>query len=189
MTHLNKAGGGPAIYRAMGSLAFAAAARSVWAVTKDKTDAERRLFVSIKNNNAANTGGLAFRIMALEGGAAMVEWDSAAVSVSADEALAPDSASGGGRSKRNDAAEWLLEFLRVEPRPASEVERDAKDAEFSFATLKRAKEACKVIALKSGYGGHWVWALPNQVANFKAQEEQRKKLKEADRALEGVHLP
>ena len=41
--HLNKRGTGPAIYRSMGSLAFVAAARAVWAVVRDKTDPTRRL--------------------------------------------------------------------------------------------------------------------------------------------------
>jgi hypothetical protein len=36
ITHLNKAGGLPAIYRAMGSLAFVAASRAVWAVVRDE---------------------------------------------------------------------------------------------------------------------------------------------------------
>jgi AAA domain len=36
VTHLNKSRNGPAIYRSIGSSAFAAAARAVWAVTKDR---------------------------------------------------------------------------------------------------------------------------------------------------------
>jgi hypothetical protein len=46
VTHLAKSGGSKAVYRAMGSLAFAAAARAVWAVTKDVNDPQRRLGLS-----------------------------------------------------------------------------------------------------------------------------------------------
>ena len=42
VTHLSKSGGPKAIYRAMGSLAFAAASRAVWAIVKDPDDPKRR---------------------------------------------------------------------------------------------------------------------------------------------------
>ena len=51
------------MYRAMGSLAFVAAARAAWAVVRDKTDPRRRLMLAVKNNLAADTAnGLAFTI-------------------------------------------------------------------------------------------------------------------------------
>ncbi|MCB9845306.1 MAG: AAA family ATPase [Phycisphaeraceae bacterium] len=87
VTHLNKAGGGPAIYRAMGSLAFAAAARAAWAVSKDRADPMRRLLLPIKNNLAPDAGGLAYRI---DGAGPAVAWEAGTVHVSADEALARD---------------------------------------------------------------------------------------------------
>jgi putative DNA primase/helicase len=50
ITHLRK-GEGPALYRAMGSLAFVAAARAVWAVARDSDDltGRRRLFLPVNN--------------------------------------------------------------------------------------------------------------------------------------------
>ena len=62
VTHLRK-GEGAAMYRAMGSLAFVAAARAAWAVCRDKTDPRRRLMLAVKNNLAADVAdGLAFTI-------------------------------------------------------------------------------------------------------------------------------
>ena len=46
----------------MGSLAFAAAARAVWAITKDPDNPERRLFLPAKLNLARDPDGLAYRI-------------------------------------------------------------------------------------------------------------------------------
>lgn len=164
VTHLNKANGGPAIYRAMGSLAFAAAARAAWAVSKDKDDESRRLFLPIKNNIAPNTGGLAYRIESpSEDGLATVVWEADPVNVSADDALAGDrDQNGGGRTERDDAADWLRALLADGPCPARSVEAEARDAGHSLATLRRAKVAIGVVSRKPAFGGHWEWTLPSQ---------------------------
>ncbi len=59
VTHLAKGSGGKAVYRAMGSLAFAAAARAVWHVAKDHDDDKRRLILLAKINIAVEATGLA----------------------------------------------------------------------------------------------------------------------------------
>ncbi len=165
VTHLNKSGGGPAIYRAMGSLAFAAAARAAWAVSKDKDDPRRRLLLPIKNNIAPDTGGLAYRIEPLGvDGCPAVAWEPDPVNVSADDALAGDRDEGGGRTERDDAAEWLADLLAHGPRPARDVERDARDAGYSIATVRRAKAAIGVVSCKPAFGGPWEWTLPAQDA-------------------------
>ena len=160
VTHLNKAQGGPAIYRSMGSLAFAAAARAAWVVTKDKDDPARRLLLPVKNNLAPDVGGLAYRIGPVGvRGAPAVAWEPDPVSLTADEALAGDRGEACGRTERDDAADWLREFLADGPRPAADVEREAREAGFTFSTLRRAKAAIGVKSLKQAFGGHWEWAL------------------------------
>lgn len=162
VTHLNKSGGGPAIYRTMGSLAFAAAARAAWAVTKDKDDPRRRLLLPIKNNLAPDTGGLAYRIEARGiNGCPVVVWEPDAVQLSADDALAVHHEDAGERTERDDAAEWLAAQLAHGSRPARDMERDAKDAGYSLATIRRAKAAIGVKSIKSAFGGHWEWGLPD----------------------------
>ena len=61
ITHLRKSAGA-AIYRAISSIAFAAAARAVWAVASDPEDGDRRLLLAVKQNLSGNEGGLGFRI-------------------------------------------------------------------------------------------------------------------------------
>ena len=63
ITHLRKSGGA-AIYRAMGSLAFSAAARAHWGVVADPDNKARRLFLQVKQNLAPDTDGLAYAIEA-----------------------------------------------------------------------------------------------------------------------------
>ena len=63
VNHLNKMGQGPAIYRSMGSLAFAATARSVLAVMCDPNDAASRVLVSLKSNVSAAVPGMRFQMV------------------------------------------------------------------------------------------------------------------------------
>ena len=161
VTHLNKANGGPAIYRAMGSLAFAAAARAAWVVCKDKTDPSRRLLLPMKNNIAPDTGGLAYRIEPVPNQVQpALSWEKDPVNMTADDALVGDGGTGDGRTERDDAAAWLRELLAHGPRPVRDIERDAKEAGYSWATVKRAKAAIGVASRKPAFGGPWEWSLP-----------------------------
>jgi hypothetical protein len=50
--------GGAAIHSALGSLAYVSTARSAWLIRQDPQNADRRLFLPLKNNLAASAGGL-----------------------------------------------------------------------------------------------------------------------------------
>jgi len=160
VSHLNKSGGAQAIYRAMGSLAFTAACRAAWVVIKDKKDEKCRLFLPIKNNIAQNIGGLAYRIQPLPSGGANVVWDADPVTMSADDAMSSDHDGSGDRSERDDAKEWLTSLLTDGPRSATFCEQEAKSAGYSIATVRRAKNALRIVSKKDGFNGGWEWALP-----------------------------
>ena len=164
VTHLNKSGSGPAIYRAMGSLAFAAAARAAWAVTKDKSNDKRRLFIPIKNNIAPNTGGLAYQITSIGTTGANIVWEPDPVTLSADDALSTDRVEAGKPTEQDDVETWLLSYLREVPMRVSDIKQDAKNAGYSDATLRRAKAGLGVISSKEGFdSAHWLWSLPPQL--------------------------
>lgn len=65
ISHLNKNTALQAIYRTMGSLAFIAAARAVWAVSRDEADESksRRFLTPVKTNLSINPTSLAFSIV------------------------------------------------------------------------------------------------------------------------------
>jgi len=164
VTHLSKASSARAIYRAMGSLAFIAAVRSAWAVTSDKDHPERRLFLPVKNNLAPDGGGLAFAIT--DG---RVTWESAPVTMRADEALElgnGDHRPGPKPEARNAAAAWLAELLADGPMPVAQIQDEAKAAGYSWTTtMYRAKDQLRVKPRKAPqFGGGWVWALPEAPA-------------------------
>lgn len=166
VTHLNKSGTGPAIYRAMGSLAFAAAARAAWGVAKDKDDPRRRLLLPIKNNIAPDTGGLAYAIEPVGvGGCPAVAWEPDPVNESADDALSNGRGEGEARTERDDAADWLTDLLADGPRLYRDIERESREAGHAIGTLRRAKAALGVVSRKPAFGGPWEWSLPTEDAH------------------------
>ena len=109
VTHLNKSAG-PAMYRSMGSLAFVAAARAVWAVVKDQEDASKRLMLPIKNNLAADTSGLSYTVV-VPSGVPSLAWSDQPVTITVDDALAAGRDDDPRDSERRDAKAWLQEVL------------------------------------------------------------------------------
>ena len=161
VSHLNKSGTGPAMYRTMGSLAFVAAARAVWVVTKDKEDPTRRLVLPVKNNLAPDKGGLAYSLLNDDDGIPRVFWDAEPVNMTADDALSEER-DDDARSERGAAAEWLRDALAAGPMPAKDVKREARENSIAERTLKRAKKAIGAVARRLGFGkgATWYWALP-----------------------------
>jgi len=92
ITQMNKATGGRALYRAMGSLAFVAAAQFGWLVVADDQNPKRRLFLAAKSNLSKEPSGLAYSVQAMTldglGPVPRVVWEDGPVSQTADAALA-----------------------------------------------------------------------------------------------------
>ena len=163
VTHLSKGSGGKAVYRAMGSLAFAAAARAVWHVGKDSDDDKRRLILMVKINVCEETTGLAY---SLKDGA--VCWEETPVAMTADEYLAQEAqpertprGSGKQGETVQQAKEWLVETLTDCSMLAKVVTQLADDADIASATLKRAKKLANVKSQRIGFGDKSVvwWTL------------------------------
>ncbi len=164
VSHLNK-GSGQAIYRTAGSIAFTAAARAVFGVTKDAEDEARRLVVPVKNNLGKDAGGLAYRVREADNGAPRIEWEPDAVHISADEAMAWRS-DDEHRTATDEAVDFLREVLADGPVKAKDVHLEARNAGISDKALRRARERLGIKPRKQG--GHfgknaqcWVWSLPD----------------------------
>ncbi len=165
VTHLRK-GEGAAIYRAMGSLAFVAAARAVYAVGADPNDESgaRRLVLPVKNNLGNDRSGLAYRLVADEGAMPHGVWESDPVTIQVDDILSALSKRPGPTPDvRDGAAEWLRVELASGPRPSKELLKAGAAEGHSKRTLQRAKETLGVIAKKTRFDGHWTWELPEGI--------------------------
>ena len=171
--HLNKKSGLKALLRVGGSIAFAAAPRSLIIFVRDEEDQDRRLVLPAKNNNAPEKykTGLACRIIMRLAPPPVfdvmpaVKWEEEPVSITADEALEADGKKTDQR--RSETAEmwkvFLQEFLRAGPRMVKDIESEAKKRDLNpgSKSMRTAKEALKIISRRKGTQG-WEWTLPGQ---------------------------
>jgi hypothetical protein len=162
VTHLRKKEGA-AIYRAMGSLAFVAAARAAWLVAKDPKQPQRRLFMPLKNNLAADTSGLAFKIESdLTTSQPIIRWSPDPVDISADSIVGNARPRGRPDAEREDAMDWLRKRLANGAAPASDIQEEANAHGIKETTLRRAFRELRGEAVKAGefLFAQWMWRLP-----------------------------
>ena len=158
VTHLNK-GQGSALNRVIGSIAFTAAARAAYVITRDEDEPARRLMLPAKNNLGRDEDGFAYRLVGDP--IAHIEWEPAPVVMSADEAVGARFRTRGPEpDARKDAEAWLLDYLSAGPRSASDVFDAARTDGHSKMTIKRAKTVLGVQSSKERFDGPWMWILP-----------------------------
>jgi hypothetical protein len=161
--HFRKSETGKAIHRGAGSIAFAAAARSVLAIVPDPNsdDEYRRVLVQSKSNLGAAAQSFALRSV-LKDGATTVEWlgpcDYTAGDLLVDLQM--------GRSHRAHAMFVLYSLLQAGLVRSDRVAQKAREAGVSKRTLDRAKHDLRVRARKhgNGMGSFWTLELPDDPA-------------------------
>lgn len=167
ITHFSKgsAGSTPAD-RIIGSQAFTALARMAWSAAKREDEGDC-ILVRAKSNNSILEGGVKYQIepeTVLDG----IETTKTAwlgvIEGTAKELLNEAEGSENGNSSTVDLAkEFLIDLLStVEKMPASEVQTEAKNAGYSVASIRRAKDSLNIKPFKEGTA--WYWKLP---ATFK----------------------
>jgi hypothetical protein len=171
VTHLNKGGGsGNALSRVTGSIAFSAAARASFVITRDPDNPDRRLMLPLKNNLAKDTHGFAYKIEEKEVSGIIttcVAWESDKINLSAEEVLTTQ----GGKAENKLFAE---EFLREELKdgfeiPSNELYKRAEEHGISPKVLWNTKDKIGAKACKKGFIEGWVWYLPIVTDNEDSQ--------------------
>jgi putative DNA primase/helicase len=165
--HFNKGNsqaGTKVMHRFMASVAFVAAARVAFAAVRDPDDDKRHLFLHAKNNLSPPAPGLAYRIEQDLVTPALIKtshivWEAGSVDITAAQAMAA--------SQSKDVAPALEEAKQFlagmgDGKLVKDIEKEAKEACLSWATVKRAKDALKIRSERDGYGsaGAWMWKMP-----------------------------
>jgi len=156
VTHTNKAVGQRAMHRLLGSVAWSGAARTAWIVMADPDDPDRRFLLNLKNNLSKDKSGLAYRIV----NPGRLDWESGAVTITADEVLAAEASSGEERTAVEEAMDFLSERLASGAVPGLTVYEEARQAGITKKTLERAKGKLGVVSKPAAFRAPWVWQLP-----------------------------
>ena len=166
VTHLNKGGQGNALSRVTGSIAFTAAARASFLVSRDNDDHDLRLMLPLKNNLAKDTHGFGYRIEEknLSGiDTSCVTWEKATVNLSAEDVLIDQGVRSENRGKAEEfLMNELADGLEI---PSNELYKRAEDMGISKKVLWSIKDKLGVQVRKKGYQGPWLWSLPNETVS------------------------
>ncbi|MCC6492586.1 MAG: AAA family ATPase [Pirellulales bacterium] len=158
VAHRRKSAATVADDTALGSRAFTGIARSVWHLARDGQSRQRRLLLPGKSNLSSEQPGLAFSI---GGEPAAIQWEREPVAMSADDALAREQSEPVDPSAVDDAVAWLTEELAAGPRTAKELRDGAKADGIAWRTVERAKAKLRIENGPDGFGGPWVWTMPD----------------------------
>lgn len=158
--HLNKDNTRSAIHRVIGSVAFGAVTRSMFAVAPHPQYPSVRYFVSVKQNYTRHPATLAF---VLSDG---LTWDGREYSEVAADNLLAVAGPPEEKAERRTARAWLAATLENGPVKTRDIVKLAHDSAISDRALQRAKYDLKVQSQRHSDpsklgGGYWEWRLPS----------------------------
>ena len=147
-----------------GSIAFVAASRSAYLVSKDPEDEERRLFLKIKNNLSNYSGGISFTVEShkLPNGIEIskVVWGDEPVTITADEVLSYYNQTEF-QHKKELRVKWVKGELADGPKNAAEVKKKAITQGMTEKEFRNAKKDAGVSSNKTDFDGGWNLSLSN----------------------------
>ena len=156
--HLTQSLGGNPLYRGQGSIGIIGAARSAHLVAKHPEDESLRVLAPVKSNLTKPAPSLTFALVESANGAVRLEWKGATEHTAATLLAIPTDPAE--RSALEEAMDLLRHTLRGGPVDNKLVRKNAREADISEITLKRAKSALGVRSKKQEGDGSWAWALP-----------------------------
>ena len=159
--HLSKAPQSRALYRALGSIDFTAAARSVLLVGADPEAKDTRLMAQAKSSLAPQGPTLKFLLDAGQFLWAGVS-DMGVEDVAGRKPAQSEHVTARAYAT-TEAYEWLRQQLQDGPRLADEIKSAASDVNIAEATLNRAKKRLYVLARRKGE--KCLWSLPRDRDN------------------------
>jgi putative DNA primase/helicase len=136
----------------------------VCAKTKDDEGNERRILARSKSNLGPDDGGFQYTHEQVEVSpgiwANRTVWGNA-VEGNAQTLLADTHDVHGQQGFNNEAADFLRQCLAKGLTPSKKVQAEAKEADISWASVRRAANKLGIIKRKGGMNDGWYWRLPN----------------------------
>lgn len=185
ITHFSKGTSGrDPVERITGSLAFGALARIVLVVAKQQNQTEgvqsARIFLRAKSNIGLDNGGFEYEVQQKE----LTEYPDIVTSSivwlkyvegTAQHLLinAERTPSSEKIGSKQDAMQFLYHLLSKGPLSSTSIQEQYSKAGYSEATIRRAKDALGIEAVKEGGGfgnskQSWIWQLPNSSETYES---------------------
>lgn len=181
VAHFRKAGGVEPLHMISGSAEFGQVVRSAIGFARDRDAEDGSCVLSLIKTNIAPQGlpSLRYRIVP-----ALVDTPEGPTDVGRFEVIGETDASVGelldqqsgnaeDRSERDEAAQWLQDFLmdRGGAAPAADCMKAARADGIAEATLKRARKRAGVTSHRSGFPARAMWSW-DPVGSQSAQSDQ-----------------
>ncbi|MGH3486550.1 MAG: AAA family ATPase, partial [Actinopolymorphaceae bacterium] len=171
LAHFNKSASSDALNLITGSRAFSAVARAVMAIARDPDADDGSCVLSQAKNNLGRLDVPSLRYVV---DSAEVPTDEGPAYVGAlrftgesDRTVADLlgdglTAESGDRAERDEAADWLTDYLQQRGGAAArdDILKAAKAEGIAERTLKRARNRARVTSERSGFPARSVWCLP-----------------------------
>lgn len=170
LIHFNKSGSSDPLQLVMGSKAFTAVARSVFAFARDPDDDNVVLVGQVKNN--LGRSDLPTLKMAIVGAhvadtddgpvlSSRIVWQGETAQGIGD-AIADSAGSSDDRTATQEAADWLADWLTIQggSDDSATIKREGAKAGHSKDALKRARRRVGAVSESGGFPRKTIWLLP-----------------------------
>ena len=144
--HMNKSGGGNQLYRGLGSIDIAAAARSILMVSRDKEEPWKRYMFPVKSSLAPEGEPIGFELDKEKG----FRWIGKC-QINVEELLNVEKSTG----KKDIAVEYLQKLLSAEDLPSTYIYEKMKEYGIAKRTVQEAKKIAEIKAYKKGKNWYW----------------------------------
>jgi putative DNA primase/helicase len=164
LRHLNKGGGGKAIYRGLGSIGYTAAARANFFAAEHPDEEGVFVVAASKFNLGPKPSSIKYRLAFAEvpGVQGLVPHvaNGENCDLKADELAASQSDDAEESGKLKDAMDFLQQALSLGPIKSQDGIKQARKLSISERTLIRARQKLKVKAVQTA--SCWYWQLPDE---------------------------
>ena len=157
--HMNKSGGGNQLYRGLGSIDIAAAARSILMVSRDKEEPWKRYMFPVKSSLAPEGEPIGFELDKEKGfrwiGKCQINVELNVKRIAIEYCMIKKGNIEKSTGKKDIAVEYLQKLLSAEDLPSTYIYEKMKEYGIAKRTVQEAKKIAEIKAYKKGKNWYW----------------------------------